>query len=224
MNNKSPSEWSSVVFGLSIFASILFSILWLREKAHKPKEIIKEIEKPVEVVKQIEKPIEVTREVEVPAKLTEEQKQAIDSWNYILNAESISNDNLKGIKNIKLVLNVTDSIKNIVSEERLRNKIELLLRKNGIDIQENSKTWLSLEFRGLWSVDKTTLIFNIEGYLLESGIVSRDRGAFKTTFKTWTSGSYGTVGKLKAEKGILDSAEELSEEFSNLYLKSNEKR
>jgi hypothetical protein len=225
MNYKSPSGWSSIVFSLSIFASILFSILWLREREHKPKEIIKEIEKPVEVIKEVEKPIEIVKEVEVPAKLTESQEIAIEIGNAFINAQTKSRDEaLKDIKAVSLNVNIHEEITDDFSKDKIQNKLELNLRQLGLEVITNSTPILMVSINGFWDKEKITCTYTVNVELYESVFVVREKQIFQQMACVWSDFSFGRAGNLKIKTAVLESIQTKYESFANLYMKYNYKK
>lgn len=223
MNNKTPSGWSGIVFCLSIFASILFSILWLREKEHKPKEIIKEIEKPVEVIKEVEKPIEVVKEVEVPVKLTSDQIEAIKIGTGILNSKIIESDaqNLIGLRFAKPVVQISEELDGVLSKDRIQNKLELLLNQHDIKNEDHPNAVILINISGIANTDKTLYVYIAEIQVIKEVFIAVDNDFKRFLAPVWKNSFYGTSVKKSIQNIITVKIEDLSEALVLQYLKNN---
>jgi hypothetical protein len=191
-------------------AAVAFGALWLRER----------VEKPVQTVK------EVVKEVEVPAKLTDSQRAAVVFWDRFRSAEFIKtpDEALYKLDSVSIRVSLNEAIKKVVSEGRVRNKFELILRKHGVKIDENSFVSLYVSIGGLWSKDPVEfLVYTPRIQLVESVVVSRTGDLRYVPAALWEKGSYGFAGSHVAEGAILESVESLGEEFANKYLAAQEK-
>ena len=177
-------------------ATVAFAALWLRER----------VEKSVPVVK------EVVKEVAVPAKLTDSQRTAIAFWDRFRSAEFIKtpDDALYKLDSVRIQVSLNDAVKKVVSEDRVRNKFELILRKHGVKIDENAFVSLYVSIEGLWSKDPLV-------------VVGRKGDLRQVVATLWERWSYGFAGSQVAEGAILESAESMGEEFANKYLAAQQK-
>jgi hypothetical protein len=199
---------------VTFVATVAFAALWLRER----------IEKSVPVVKEVTK--EVTKEVEVPTKLTAEQQAAIAFWDRFLNARFIEtpDDALYRLDSVQVTVSLNDAVKKLVSEDRVKNKFELILREHGVKIDDRAIVMLNLSIEGLWSKSPVTFLVYTPRLQLDQTVVVARKGDFRKAGATlWERGSYGFVGTQMAEGAILKSVESLGEEFANKYLAAQEK-
>jgi hypothetical protein len=194
---------------------VAFAALWLRER----------IEKSVPPVKKVTK--EVTKEVEVPAKLTAEQQAAIVFWDRFRSAEFIktADDALYKLDSVNIQVSLNDAIKKMVSEDRVRNKFELILRKHGVKIDENAVVSVYIMIEGLWSKQPVAfLVYTPRIQLNQFVVVARNGDLRRVLATVWQKGSYGFAGSQVAEGAILESVQSMGEEFANKYLAAQEKR
>jgi hypothetical protein len=195
-------------------ATVAFAALWVRER----------VEKSVPVVKEVTK--EVTKEVKVPTELTPEQQAAIDFWRQFFNARIIqtSDDALYKLDAVRVFVSVDNAIKKLVSQERIKNKFELILRRDGINIDEKAPVFLDLTIEGLWSNGSVRfLVYTPRIKLGEVVVVGRKGDMRQVPATLWERGSYGFAGQQVAEGEILKAVEQLAEEFANKYLAAQQK-
>jgi hypothetical protein len=197
-------------------ATVAFAALWLQERLNKSVPAVKK----VPVVK------EVIKEVEVPGQLTAEQQAAIDFRDRFLNARLIRtpDDVLCKLDSVQIAVSLNDAVKKLVSEDRVRNKFELILRKHGVKIDQRGGVLVTLSIEGLWSREPVAfLVYTPRIQLDESVVVGREGDFWRVIATVWEKGSYGFAGTRVAEGAILDSVESLGEEFANKYLAAQQK-
>ncbi len=227
----------TVVLAVVSIAAVVFAVLWLRERERKPTEVIREVEKPVQVIKEVPvekirevpkeviKEVEVIREVEVPAKLTEAQKVAIDFSARYVNAQPVksSDEVFYKVESVAVLVLMNDAAKKAVSEDRVKNKFELVLRQHGIRLDDKALVWLKVAIEGLWDKDEIRLTYTPSMSLVEDVAINRKGDLRRVLATTWREGSYGYAGKNVAEKAIMDSVEAMAESFANKFLSSRDK-
>lgn len=226
-----------MVLAVVSIAAVVFAVLWLRERERKPTEVIREVEKPVQVIKEVPvekirevpkeviKEVEVIREVEVPAKLTEAQKVAIDFSARYVNAQPVksSDEVFYKVESVAVLVLMNDAAKKAVSEDRVKNKFELVLRQHGIRLDDKALVWLKVAIEGLWDKDEIRLTYTPSMSLVEDVAINRKGDLRRVLATTWREGSYGYAGKNVAEKAIMDSVEAMAESFANKFLSSRDK-
>lgn len=162
----------------------------------------------------------------MPAKPTSSQQAAIDFRDRFFNARLIEtpDDALYKLDAVQVGVSVDDAIKKLVSEERVRNKFELILRKDGIKIDQKAPVFLNLTVEGLWSKGTMAFLVYTPRIQLQEVVVVGRKGDMRQVVATlWERGSYGFAGRQVAEDAILKSVESLGEEFANKYLAAQQK-
>lgn len=223
-----------VVFGiLASIAAIAFGGLWFKERATKPREVVREVERPtikevireVPVEKLVEVPKEVIKEIKVPAELSESQQMAIDFTDRYVSAKTVGSldEALYKLDSIKVQVSLNDAVKKVLSEDRVRNKFELILRKSGVKLDDKARAHLNLTIEGLWEKEQSFLVYTPRIELDEFVVVGR-KGDFRRILATlWREGSYGFAGSKVAEGAILESVDSLGERFANRFLAEQDK-
>jgi hypothetical protein len=219
--------WLSVFSVVALLLAVLFGMLWRCSSGKEPKVV----EKPVEVIKEIpvdrvkEVPVERVKEVEVPAKLTDLQQADIELGSRYRNAVYQSDPRmvLRNMGPVSVNVSLADSVKEVVSEERIKNKLELFLRKNNIVIDDKSPHMLWFGVEGVWQVwgntnEKITLSYSCTISLHEIIVFERQSGMNRIGADVWNKSCIGYAGKNVVEKAILDNLEEKAEAFANEYL------
>jgi hypothetical protein len=114
-------------------------------------------------------------------------------------------------------------IENIISKERLKNKLELFLRSHNVPINEKSTTAVWFSFDGLWDSGRNALTYDSRIELTEPLIIVR-KGDFRRAITTiWKDGSFGYAGSAVVESALLKNAEEMAEAFTNKFLAARDK-
>lgn len=205
---------TAVFFLLTI---ILFA-LWTQARNRPPQIVEKIKEVPVEKVKEVS--VDRTKEVEVPAKLTDEQRRLLDYGTKVWNRPLITDPDavLYTIPAFKVGVYVDDRIKDTVSDERVRNKFELTLRKSHINIDSTAVVDLWVVVDAKWDDNKTFAIYTVQLKASDRAMLERngDMRDAKVTF--YHQYFYGYAGKTKVAENVLDAVDQLAEEFANKYL------
>lgn len=231
-NNNSRKSASTIWFLVCLVGMVVFAILWLVG----PKEIVREVEKktPFEVIVTnaitniVEKPIEVEklveRRVEVPAQIPDDYLMAMKFARLFVSAPLATNDEtlMWNIKAVNPSAYVNPAVQSVVSEDEIKTKFEITLRKYGIPISSDSRIWLRIAVEGLWDENtRITLTYSINTSLSEVVTVFRNDEAKRIVSDTWSSGSYGFAGRTVAKDAILKAVEAKAESFANKYLAAN---
>lgn len=223
----------AVFFGLIAF---VFCALYVRERQRIPQETVIEVEKLVEVPKEVirevkveiprdvirEVPVEVIREVEKP--LTESQTMSIDIAQRIISAKRVftKEDILAGIGAVRVVVGLSDTVKQVVGEEGVRNRIELIFRRNGVKIDPEAPYIAYVNFDGFWDTDRVQMTYSVQHGVAGSVYSARD-GVFRIfQSEIWSAGSYGYAGSQKIQEVLMSNSEEAAEALANALLAARE--
>lgn len=236
-SQSKPQKTFNAILIAAFIAAVVFAVLWLRERERKP-EVVGEVLKPVQVIKEVPiekirevpkevvKEVEVIKTVEVPAKLTDWQQIAIDFADRYYAAKFIEtfDDALYKLETIRVEVFLNDEVKKVVSEDRVRNKFELILRKHGIKIDEKSPVSVNVSIDGLWNENSKFLVYTPRIELDQVVVVGRSGDFRKVIATLWKMGSYGFAGRQVVEGAILADVESLGEGFANKYLAAQAKK
>lgn len=229
MNQETKQKNHIGSFFAFIFAIGLAVVgyLYYEETQKLPEEKIREVVKevPVEKIKEVIKEVEKEVQVEVPAELNEYQQLAIRFAANYLSAPRVSDldEVFYGISSFNTKVILGEEVKKVVSEERLRNKLELILRRNGVTIDPESYYTLTFYVEGFWDKDEIRLTYKYDLNLLEYVVLARNGDLRRSPTYTWNTGTFGYAGKTIAEKTMLENVESVAEAFSNRYLKIMDK-
>jgi hypothetical protein len=161
--NKSPEEKHlpnahrgdilAALVLIFFLASMIFCALWLEQRNRPAEVVFKDV--PLEKLREV--PVEKLKQVEVPAQLTDEQKNLIDLGTRMLNRPMLTNTalGLYKIPAFRIIINVPDSFKDLIHEDRIRTKLELTLRNSRIKIDETAPVILAIDAAALWQPDGT---------------------------------------------------------------------
>lgn len=188
------------------------------------KEVIREV--PKEVIREVVR--EVPREVikEVPAAIPEDYQ--IAKWFYESFGKSVlftQKEALKGTGPIGVIVSISDSGSSLgVTEDELKNSIELALRRNGVPVK-NSEASHALLFvvQGVWDDGKVTFSYDLALKIIETVPIFRIGGFRSLRLVIWEESFVGFAGKLKTREALTRNADRLVTKFSNEYLDANAK-
>jgi hypothetical protein len=172
-----------------------------------------------------EVPKEVEKIVNVPAEIPPEYQMAMNVYRNITNATFVSQDNaLFNLSNVRVEYILSDDVKERVSEEEVKAKFELALRRNNVPIYANSTSLISVKINGLFNDEtKVMLSYSVLCTLNETQWIFRSGQCHMAIVQTWSGGYTGFAGKLKANDQLLDAVEKEAEQFANDYLSANPK-
>jgi hypothetical protein len=227
--SDSSSTKSNAAIIAAIVASVValsFAVLWFRERDRTPAEVIREVPKEVvveklrEVPKVVIKEVEVTKEVKVPAKLTDEQQAGIEFTSRYLAAPMLTtiDEALYKLDSVAVRVFVNDAVKKVVTEDRLKNKFELILRKQNIRLDDKAQVWLDLNYEGFWDKDEITLYYSPQMRLRQVATIIRHGDFRRASVIVWQDAGLGFAGKKVVEEAILSDVEQRAEAFANKYL------
>ena len=186
---------------------------------------------------------EVIKKVEVPAEIPEEYKRALEKFRAENSATTATDATIfSGMDSVNVRIFLNEDAKEIISEQRVRDKFELTLR--GYDIPVFSLDSASFFTRllgfDLWRPSLINFTMevghiksgygdNIRTYIYttrlefqEEVIFYRDEKPYRERVVLWKGGGYlGYAGKLVIEEALLEVTEEYAEKVANLYLSAN---
>lgn len=128
-----------------------------------------------------------------------------------------------GINSFDTGFYLGNEIKELISEENVRNKFELNLRKSGIQIDEDSPYVLGFTINGVWDAHKVTFTIQYKLSLFESVVLNREGDMRTAWVESWTTGNYGYASRIASRDAIVRAVETASETLANSYLKAIEK-
>ena len=225
MANESKVEISTAAYLSIVFAffMVIFGFLFFRERQKEPRvrEIVREV--PVEVIKEVEKERLVT--VSKPAELTYAQKYHIDFAEKYFAAPMVASydEVFYGIESFKIAIALDDVVKKVISEDRVKNKLELALRRNGISVDPDSDYNLNYTVSGLWNKDGIVLSYSYNLSVMETITFARNGDLRRYPVDVWQRSGTGYAGKNLAEKAMLDGVDEAGDDFSIRFLRVMDK-
>ena len=165
---------------------------------------------------------EVIKRVEVPAEIPthyEEawERQVAESTALIADEKTC----FSGLGSMEVSVVMNEDAKDILSEQRAKDRFELTLRRYGVPLSNWSIPHLSLGIEALWNKQKTFAAFTISVSLTEPLIFYRDNKPHRRYVTPWEEYSYGYAGKDVARDAFLRYIEEKAERVANLYLSAN---
>jgi hypothetical protein len=121
---------------------------------------------------------------------------------------------------VNVLIVVNDAISRHVSKDKVKNKAELILRRNNIKVDPNAGFLITIKFVGLVTSDVTTA-YSYETRVEEAGVVGSQndsRGLGKVLVTTWSNKGIGFVGSNEIESQIIKLTEEMTEKVTNKLL------
>jgi len=245
LHGNKPNKVLLVIALCLAVTAIIFVELWLSEKQRKQREVTKEILKEVEKIKvttnqvtvnvPVDRPVEVVKEVEVvktvvvPAQLTPKEVWYISTGSNFLSASLVSHqdDTLRGANSVLVAVDLGLVAKEFISENRIKDKVELIFRRNGLPVSTEGINSIILGFsiNAMWieevSNQKSRLAYHMNLVASRNSVFETSTGFIRRYLDVWRDGSYGTVGRQKAAEGWLGIVEEQAEAFANAFLKAN---
>ena len=198
MNNTVITSISALVFlviGLFIGKSnkqIEIQTVVKTNIVEKPVDRI--VEKPV--VEYVDKYITNVVEKVVEAEIPEKSKRYINFAEQVFNGTDLGYNDLPLIESLKVDVTISDVFKDKLSEEYLKDKIELELRNNGINVNEKSQYTLTVSFSGLKINDNTQYAYTKSLSVVAVTLLydfQNDIG-YKDVSEIWQKSSTGIVG------------------------------
>ena len=165
-----------------------------------------------EVIKRVEVPVEIPAYYEKAWK-----RQVAESLALIADEKTC----FSGLGSMEVSVVMNEDAKDILSEQRAKDKFELTLRRYGVPLSNWSIPHLSLGIEALWNKQKTFAAFTISVSLTEPLIFYRDNKPHRCYVTPWEEASYGYAGKDVARDAFLRYIEEKAERVANLYLSAN---
>jgi hypothetical protein len=222
-----------LLFLLSTVGLIIFATLFFSRPMPPPGEtrvVVQAVTNTVmntvtnEVIRVV--PKEVEKIVKVPVELPSIIIAASNMLYNMLGAEFVGKDKvLFRMTNIAVQCFLNDDIKKYVSEDEVRSKFELTLRRNNVPIDSSSPNVVSVSLDGFFT-DQTQLLSYMTGCrVFEIQWVSRGEEWHKALVTVWQKAeSYGNVGRNRANAVLLGDVERFAELFANDFLSANPKK
>lgn len=145
------------------------------------------------------------------------------TYQTIANATFVGRDQvLFNMKDVRVVYQIADDCKQVVTEDAVKEKFELTLRLHNVPTNPSSQNVLILAVDGFYAKEEqATICFLIELACVEQQLVLRGRALHTAKVRIWSSPLFGTVGKSKASEDLLGGVEKLAETFANSFLAAN---
>ena len=165
---------------------------------------------------------EVIKRVEVPAEIPAYYEKA---WKRQV-AESIAliadeKTCFSGLNSMDVRVAMNEDAKDILSEQRAKDKFELTLRRYGVPLSDFSNPYILLNVVAVWNDAKMIATFNISVSLREPLIFYRGQKPYKHFVTLWEQYNYGSAGKRVAKETFLELIEARAERVANLYFSAN---
>lgn len=221
----------AVVFAIGF---LVVGFLYFKETQKDPEVVIQEVikEVPVEVVKEI--PVEVVKDVsnefieeqEMPINLNDPQEVMITLAKRYVYAPRIKerNEIFYGINSLKTRVILDDEVKELITEESVKDRLELNLKKRGIQIDEGSPQAVIIAISGMWNQTKMALVYQYELVLVDYVVLNRDGDMRGAVIDAWKTSGFGLTGSsMSIRDHIIECIDEVSETLANGYLETVEK-
>lgn len=209
---RTQTSLSTVFAVVAAVAAVAFAALWLQERDKPPTTVTNEVQLP-------------GKSVEVPAELSDAQRKAIDFASRVFSAPMLTSadEALFSLNSLRVQVFLNDAVKKVVSEERIKNKFELILRQHNIPLDDKAPVALIVAYEGLWNENEVVLTYSDKLKLQQLVMIGRDGELRHGLATVWEEGGYGYAGSKVAEDSILKSTEAKAESFANRYLNSQKK-
>lgn len=212
---------------LGSIGCVFCGVMWLRKP--EPKTVERVVEVPVERI--VEKPVEraIERVVDRPVEvIPKAYREAYDLKQRILNAPAVQSDEevFWNLKEVRVVVLINEVVKKFVGEDELRNKFELILRRNGVPVSDDAACPTSCVFiiEGFTSEGDLRLTYISQVKLRDNVWLFRDGEPKFSKATFWEKSGFGYAGSKVAKQTLMEDAEARAEAFANAYLKTNVKR
>ena len=155
--------------------------------------------------------------------LTDDEKEKLYFGTLLGKAKRIEPNTLpKGVNSINLNVFISKNISQIISDKYVRNKIELDLKKIGVDVDENGEYLLTGHITAVPEDEGNSFVFQYSFNLNSIGYFFANEQCYRGLILNWEKDSAGIVGKGKAESCFNSIVEDVSTELCNIIVKSNQ--
>ena len=181
---------------------------------------------------------EVIKKVKVPAKIPKEYKRALEKFNAEDSATTATDAMIfSGVERLNVIIVLNENAEEIISEQRVRDKFELVLRGYNIPVFSLDDTSLLFGFNIILS---NYIVFSMDaGYIdvndnvrmyvyrtdlnfEEKVVFYRDEKPYRKRVVLWEGGgNLGYAGSRVIEDALLENIEQYAERVANLYLSAN---
>ncbi|MDB6112248.1 MAG: hypothetical protein JWR69_3998 [Pedosphaera sp.] len=214
-NSNVSTRQARLPLGISVCAAVLFAGLYF----FNPRTVFKTEAQTLTSTKAVEKIVKLsvnTAPEHLYAKAIHDQMK---NATFITAGQMLFN-----MTDVKVNITVDDSIKTVISENAVRAKYELALRRNNVPINPQSEHVVAFNVQGLILADNL-ISYAILQSVTEDNYIWRKGECHITPVRVWEKGgSFGTVGKVKAEEVLLQQIEKSAEIFANDFLSANAKK
>ena len=181
------------------------------------------VEKPV--IEYIDKYITNVVEKIVEADIPYSYKRAVALKDSLISAKLVEKRKIPfKFDSLDVSVYLSDELKNTVSEESIRNSIELEVRKIGLKINETTPYHLSFSVDVMENKDKTQHFYIYEMKLKHLSYIIEESICTHIVFPSiWEKSGFGTVGINNSASTVKATASECITTFCNKVLESREK-
>ena len=170
------------------------------------KVVEKIVEKPV--VEYVDKYVTNIVEKIVESEPSEKQLKYISFADGLFNGKELKNNDLPFIESLRVKVEISDVFKNVISESSLKDRIELDLRNNVIQVDENSTFILSAKFTGLKINDEMQCVFtkNLSVNTITFIYDFKNLIGYKDYSEIWQYSNTGVVGRNLLNQNFVSNA------------------
>lgn len=149
-------------------------------------------------------------------------KKAWKEWIKLENA-TVADDKtcFSDIDSLRIYIALDGAAKEIISNQRAKDKLQLTLRRHGVPLSDSSGHALFFSINALRNPRTNQIIYQVDVSLYQSIIFYRKGTPYQRHVDLWEEDVFGYAGSLVAEKTFLDIIEEKAERVANLYLSAN---
>ena len=130
---------------------------------------------------------------------------------------------LFNMKDVRVEVTLADRMKGVVTEDEIRTKFELALRRNGVPISTNSQSPVIIAIEGGPAEGTSFFYYSTQCVVFEDHTVFRGNALRLAKVRVWEEGYIGMAGTQKIQDGLFGAVVDLAERFANDYLSANPK-
>ena len=165
---------------------------------------------------------EVVKRVEMPAEIPAYYERAWERQVAESNADFAKEKTFfSGLAGMEVGFAMNEIAKDILSQQRAKDKFELTLRRHGVPLLDSSDHYILLRIEALWDEEKIFIIYSLGVSFNETITFYRNNRPYRKIVSLWEDSSYGYAGKDVAREAFLRSIEEKAERVANLYLSAD---
>lgn len=225
-----------VLFALSTTGMLIFAVLYFLTPHGGPTQLPAQIvTKTVtntlvsfvtnEVIKEV--PKEIEKIVNVPAEIPSEYSIAMDIFQQMTNATVVASDGvLFKMHDVRTVCSISDALRGTISEDQLKARFELTLRRNNIPLNPISSNVLVFDIScTIGNRNGDLVVYDTDCHVDEPQVIWREGECHRAAVRVWSAeGRFGANSdKTAIQEIFLKNAERSAELFANDYLAANPK-